>query len=191
LAFQKKGGRRNRAKSQGTRSDLSGDGKSLDTAQLFGEEYNVSDRAIRDMGRFYQAVEVLQGTVQAKSRILHESLPLSRDEIIQIADQPDEDHRDLWALALASRKDLQYVLKKRGKARPRRGPSAQRQAAPSAAERYDLVELVRIIGSNWPQRAVAELELDERKLGILADHLDAAIGSLRHLQRMVSVKDAA
>jgi hypothetical protein len=82
--------RYDRAKGQGKRTDLSADGKSLDTAQLFAEEYNVSDRAIRDMARFYHAVLVLDGTVQAKSRILHESLPLSRDEIIQIADQPEK-----------------------------------------------------------------------------------------------------
>jgi hypothetical protein len=34
------------------RAEMKGDGSKVDTAVRLGEEYNVSDRAVRDMGRF-------------------------------------------------------------------------------------------------------------------------------------------
>jgi hypothetical protein len=177
----------NRARGQGTRSDLSGE--KADTAVRFGEKYNVSDRAIRDMGRFYEAVQMLDDTIDAKSRILHDNLPLSREEIIWIAELPEEEHRDIWARALASRKDLQEMMKKREKSRRPGGGrrSTARNAQPSAAEHFDIVELVRIIGANWPITVIEQIDLDDRQLGILEDHLDQAIQSLRRLLQLASV----
>jgi ParB-like chromosome segregation protein Spo0J len=170
-----------RNKTQGARSDLyEVDG---DTAASLAQEFHVSDRAIRAMGQFAEAVDVLDETLQAKARILHEAIPLSRDEVIFIASQPDEEHRDLWARALASRQDLQKIMKAREATKRGRLRTPRLQPKPSAAEQFDIADLVRIIATHWPVGRVADVVPDYRQANILDQYLDAAIASLRCLKR--------
>jgi hypothetical protein len=70
------------------------------------------------------------------------------------------------------------------RAGPVRDYQPRRGTAPSAAGRYDIFEVIGLIGRNWTAAVVADLDItNARAANILDQYLDAAIKSLRTLRR--------
>lgn len=166
------GMRFNMVKAQGARSDLYR--VAGDTGDSLAKEYNVTRPAIVQMGQFSAAVDILEDTIEAKDRILAQEHKLSRDEIIWIAQQPEEEHREIWTRALESRKDLQAEIKKRGKTSGKRlqSPRMKRETPEPAAAHYDFPDMVRLLTSRWPAEKIERTTFSERALAVLEEQFD-------------------
>jgi hypothetical protein len=139
----------------GRRTDLHGGGK-VDTALSIGRQFGVSDKSVTDAAKLYRAIERLTDTlgIDARRVMLSHAPPANRDTLIELAEAPEEHHRDAWQLLL--KRDTAGAKALLGKAR--RAEQVKRPGLmggepvgkPSAVDHYALPDLVRLISTKWP-----------------------------------------
>ena len=62
----------------------------------------MSDKTVTDAAKLYRAIERLTDTlgIDARKLLLGHTPPVNRDTIIDLAEAPEEQHRDAWQLIL-------------------------------------------------------------------------------------------
>ena len=166
----------------GRRTDLAG-GARIDTAMAIGEQFGVSDKTVTDAAKLYRAIERLTDTlgVDARKLLLGHTPPVNRDTIIDLAEAPEEQHRDAWQLIMkrdtAGAKAL-LAKAKRAEQGKRPGLKVPGGEKPSAMELYPLPDLVRLIGSKWPVERLEGWQPSYTEGEVLEVHAEAALRSL-------------
>jgi hypothetical protein len=143
------------APGQGARTDL-GSGQS-GVAERLGREFQMSDRAVRDCGRFADAVDILTNAlgVEVRQAILGKGFAVLARGDPEHRPSPRPRAGQVWQAALKDRSSLKRVMA-REKRREQKRDHADAVKLPgsgkaSAAERYDLADLVRLIATIWPE----------------------------------------
>jgi hypothetical protein len=165
----------------GRRTDVHGGGK-VDTAEVIGEQFKITGRAVRDCVRFVDALDKITDAVgvDARAALLSHRPPIGRETVIELAEAPNDLRRDAWEQVVKrNTAGVKAILSKAKRAERQQPPgSAPRATAGTAMARYDLADLVRLIATNWPVERLEEYAPNYPQQVTIEAHADSALRSL-------------
>jgi hypothetical protein len=167
----------------GRRTDLHGGGK-VDTALAIGRQFGVSDKTVTDAAKLFRAIERLTDSlgIDARKAMLSHTPPANRDTLIELAEAPDEQHRDVWqALLKRDTAGARALLGKAKRADQIKRPGLMGEASaakPSAVDHYALPDLVRLLATKWSVERLEQWEPSYTEGDTLELHTEGALRSL-------------
>ena len=167
----------------GRRTDIYGGGK-VDTAEVIGEQFKLTGRAVRDCVKFATAVDKLTDAIgiDARVELLSHRPPVNRETVIELAEAPEDLRREAWTQILRrNTAGARNVLAKAKRAEYQKRPGLQAskaETATAALDRYDLADLVRLIAEKWPPERLETYNPSPSQMMWIGAHMTQALRNL-------------